>query len=275
MRKFKTIVRRISYVLLMSFIYLTAIPKLANTENLVITTYYPAPYGGYVSLLTTNNTWLARDAGNVGIRTGGISPRGVLEVNMGGGSNNYFAVNADNNIGLELRSGSSGGTPYIDFSNNSWSDYNARLRLIGNGKMAFEGTSLNVSGRIGTQGYDADSGYPWGWGGGVHTWDVYAEGSIATGQGGGTNWGVNSAGYMWFSPNGRIDGLCRWQWKGPGWGSCNWGEVLVTINWTGFDYEYACIGNANFIQGIGNVCLFGYKSVPVSGNMLCCRIAWP
>jgi hypothetical protein len=25
--------------------------------------------------------------------------------------------------------------------------------------------------------------------------------------------------------------------------------------------------------GIGGVCLFGYKSVPVSGYMLCCRIA--
>jgi hypothetical protein len=79
MIKLKTIVKRMSYVLLMSFIYLTAIPKLANTENLVITTYYPAPYGGYVSLLTTNNTWLARDAGKVGIGTS--NPQYKLDVN--------------------------------------------------------------------------------------------------------------------------------------------------------------------------------------------------
>lgn len=38
--------------------------------------------------------------------------------------------------------------------------------------------SMRASGRIGTQGYDPDSGYPNGWGGGIHTWDVYARGSV-------------------------------------------------------------------------------------------------
>jgi hypothetical protein len=40
--------------------------------------------------------------------------------------------------------------------------------------------AANFSGNIGTAGFDADSGYPSGWGGGVHTWDVYAEGSISS-----------------------------------------------------------------------------------------------
>jgi hypothetical protein len=263
MKKFKTIVRRISYVLLMSFIYLTAIPKLANTENLVITTYYPAPYGGYVSLLTTNNTWLARDAGSVGVGT--LNPRAQLDATQGAVFN-QIAIGANSNpFGSQSY-------PYESIQLPNW----ANLRFnFGSSERAVlrNNGSLQLANRLGTQGFDADSGYPDGWGGGIHTWDVYSEGSIATGRWGGIGWVVNSSGYMWFSPTGRIDGLCRWQWKGPGWGSCNPGEVLVTTNWTGFDSEFACVGNANFMYGIGNVCLFGYKSVPVSGYMLCCRIA--
>lgn len=44
-------------------------PAFLGSETLTLTTYYPAPYGGYVSLLTTQQTLLARDAGRVGIGT--------------------------------------------------------------------------------------------------------------------------------------------------------------------------------------------------------------
>ena len=36
-------------------------PRSAGAEQLTLTTYYPAPYGGYVSILTTGKTYLARD----------------------------------------------------------------------------------------------------------------------------------------------------------------------------------------------------------------------
>ena len=49
-----------------------------NSENLTLTTYYPAPYGGYVSLLTTGNALLARDGGNVGV--GVAAPSAKLDV---------------------------------------------------------------------------------------------------------------------------------------------------------------------------------------------------
>ncbi len=62
--------------------------------------------------------------GNVGIGT--TAPGGKLEVNMGN-NNDYFRVNNDVNVGLELRSGSSLGTPFIDFTNDSANDHDARI----------------------------------------------------------------------------------------------------------------------------------------------------
>ena len=266
-KKIQAMLKRIVNILVVSIIYLITIPRVADTENLVITTYYPAPYGGYVSLLTTDNTWLARDGGSVGIRT--ANPRGVFEVNMGFGSNNFFSVNADNNIGLELRSGASSGTPYIDFSNDSSSDFDARLRLIRNGVLALEGASLNVAGRIGTSGFDANAGYPPGWGGGVHTWDVYAEGAVATGMGGGIGWFVNRNGLMWFAGSGSINGICTLR-RNDGalaWRSCASGERLMGFAAANFAQEGACGDPA------GGSCAFGgLRWVPRDGWMICCRI---
>jgi hypothetical protein len=45
--------------------------------------------------------------------------------------------------------------------------------------------SAAIAGNIGTAGRDPVSGLPTGWGGGVHTWDVYAEGTIGIGPGNG------------------------------------------------------------------------------------------
>ena len=50
---------------LLSFLLLTWHPGFLGSEVLTLTTYYPAPYGGYVSLLTTSRTLLARDGGGV------------------------------------------------------------------------------------------------------------------------------------------------------------------------------------------------------------------
>ncbi len=38
-------------------------------ENVTMTTYYPAPSGVYTQMITTSNTYLARDAGKVGVGT--------------------------------------------------------------------------------------------------------------------------------------------------------------------------------------------------------------
>jgi len=68
-------------------------------------------------------------------------------------------------------------------------------------KLEVSGGSVKVSGNIGTYGYDPDSGYPSGWGGGVHTWDIYAEGTVGLGQGGALNAWINNAGNAYFAGN--------------------------------------------------------------------------
>ena len=62
-------------------------PRPLGSETQTLTTYYPAPYGGYVALLTTGgsatspvDTLLARDAGNVGIGMGTSTPQAKLHV---------------------------------------------------------------------------------------------------------------------------------------------------------------------------------------------------
>lgn len=40
-----------------------------NSESVTLSTYYPAPSGVYTQMITTNNTYLARDGGSVGIGT--------------------------------------------------------------------------------------------------------------------------------------------------------------------------------------------------------------
>lgn len=63
---------------------------------------------------------------------------------------------------------------------------------------------VNFYSNIGVRGLDPFSGIPAGWGGGVHTFDLYAEGSIAAGTGGAQNFMINSAGNGYFA--GQLNG---------------------------------------------------------------------
>ncbi len=46
-----------------------------GSENVTLTTYYPAPSGVYTQMITTGNTWLARENGNVVIGTNNLAAR--------------------------------------------------------------------------------------------------------------------------------------------------------------------------------------------------------
>jgi hypothetical protein len=85
-----------------------------------------------------------------------------------------------------------GGTSALNFVETNVAD--GRLFLQAGGNVGINTTSprgtLDVNGsawhlgRIGALNFPPDTGYPGGWGGGVHTWDLYAEGSVGAGGGG-------------------------------------------------------------------------------------------
>ncbi|MDO8804718.1 MAG: hypothetical protein Q7R35_09800 [Elusimicrobiota bacterium] len=67
----------------LAFAFLCFYPLPARSETLTLTTYYPAPYGGYVNILTTGRTDLARDADYVTIgKAGNISDKLLVNGNI-------------------------------------------------------------------------------------------------------------------------------------------------------------------------------------------------
>lgn len=59
-------------------ILLGMVPELGS-ESVTLSTYYPAPSGIYTQMITTQNTFLARDGGNVGVGT--TNPQSKLDIN--------------------------------------------------------------------------------------------------------------------------------------------------------------------------------------------------
>ncbi len=133
-------------------------PKLLGSEQLTLTTYYPSPYGGYAKLLTTDQTILARDRGAVGIGyanpgsaklavngrvgIGVTAPAQDLDVrgNVKWGTRRGL-LKTDQGASLEL---GGTGSPYVDFSNDSSSDYDARIVLVGNNHLRIDGARLGI-----------------------------------------------------------------------------------------------------------------------------------
>lgn len=68
----------------LTFILLAWHPGILESETLTLTTYYPAPYGGYVKLLTQGSTFLAHEGGNVTVGPGVAAARGRLDIRSGG-----------------------------------------------------------------------------------------------------------------------------------------------------------------------------------------------
>ena len=85
----------------------------AMAEDITLTTYYPSPRGVYEQIVTTGQTTLATNGGNVGIGTNAPSQRLTLgsgNVLLPNGGNLYFAgVPSDGQTGMRLLGGSING----------------------------------------------------------------------------------------------------------------------------------------------------------------------
>jgi hypothetical protein len=88
--------RRTLTILLASAILITVTPEIGS-ENVTLSTYYPAPSGVYTRMITTSNAYLATNGGSVGIGT--TSPAYKLHV-AGGGA--YVAGSGGSNIDLRV-----------------------------------------------------------------------------------------------------------------------------------------------------------------------------
>jgi hypothetical protein len=81
------------------------------------------------------------ETGSVGVGT--TSPSGLFDVSVPGTLNRFYVGN-DNNVGVELRSGTTLGLPYIDFSNDNASDYDGRIILTGDNYLFVDGANLGI-----------------------------------------------------------------------------------------------------------------------------------
>lgn len=69
----------------------TAFATDLSSESVVLSTYYPAPTGIYTQMITTGNTFLARDGGNVGVALAGAA---TAKLEVGGNANLLGAARA-------------------------------------------------------------------------------------------------------------------------------------------------------------------------------------
>ncbi|MBI4056934.1 MAG: hypothetical protein HY399_05225 [Elusimicrobia bacterium] len=83
------------------FLLLVLFRRELSTEQLTLTTYYPAPYGVYNELRTIGNTYLAYTSGRVGIGTN--SPTGKLQVTVAG-SDRLFINDTNGRVGVGTNS---------------------------------------------------------------------------------------------------------------------------------------------------------------------------
>ena len=224
-------------VLMVTLVYILSTEDTTESETLNITTYYPAPYGGYVSLLTTNNTYLARDGGNVGIGT--TEPNGKFNVyqQISDYPGITLSAPANNRTDFVLKNGATeqfrimgwvDGNTYIDYQSSK----NLYFRNSLGGTIVF---TLDSSGNVGI--------------GMVPSYKLDVAGDVRI--------------------SGTLYGLCTWRWDDGEyyWHSCASGEWIIGFNPGGWGSEGVCGDN------VGGQCSYGgTRLVPTKGYMLCCRI---
>lgn len=103
--------RRGARFLMAGAMLLAAAPELAS-ESVTLTTYYPAPSGVYTTMITTNNTYLARDAST----NGGQVTVGSANTATGQMVDIYSYMGSANNSALRATYPNGGGLAGTEFA---------------------------------------------------------------------------------------------------------------------------------------------------------------
>jgi hypothetical protein len=286
----KTFFKEAIGVILLSCVYILIISNMVNSENLNVTTYYPAPYGGYVSILTTNSTWLARDTGNVGIGTPNpgeklqvvgkttLSRAGTPECCSGG--KYTLALSEDTSV--------TGRLPTIQFHSSGYRE--GYMRLAGNdpyqrrfvfGDNQGQGMGLQMSGSLNVDGWGVSYiNGPLGLG----VWpstklDVNGDALV---RGNLTVWGqFNFCRAIW-NGSGGWSGTCAWNEKAMGFATAgiSWVPECVGWGWVKAGHSMVNIGTTwkpVWVTQEGNLftCTnMGSVAVPNGGYVICCRTSY-
>lgn len=240
-------------LLALAVLFLAWHPAFLGSETLNLTTYYPAPYGGYVSILTTGQTLLARDGIN------GVGGTGV-GMGLGTGANSTPQYKAD--VGGNLLVRGLDNAPYsgVDpLTRGSTLIYNtggegATMRMIG-----ANGTRLYLENQNGTFRLINS-----GWTAELMTVDQGGNMMVA-GQ------LTVPKGDVWVN-NGTLRGLCREVGYGIGGNVfCSGNERIVT--WYGNSGSICgMLFYGGAIENPGAWSPYTCTGQDRTGVMLCCRI---
>lgn len=179
------------------------------SESVTLTTYYPAPSGVYTQMITTGNTYLARDSGKVGVGTGAAAPLAYVTIKHPAGgwddglaferpaSTNRFQMvhDADGRLILGYNSATIGGL-YSNGGLSMGSGYGATtppanglmvqgqvgLGVTSPGGGTATNVSLDVAGSIRTRTTGCSE-------------VAYSEGTYCCGAGGGCTWSAGLSNY--------------------------------------------------------------------------------
>ena len=128
-----------------------------GSENVTLTTYYPAPSGAYTKMITTSDTYLARDNGSVGVGT--ASPGVKFQVN---GGTSRFAGNTTGVVDIFNTSGAAEGGTIKLVGNNGTAqyieNYSGDLRVVNSAWTAENMRISDSAGNLSVRGNVAVSG---------------------------------------------------------------------------------------------------------------------